>query len=195
MAGDLLRILVVEENAVRAALIEDGLRASGYAQIERIADVVNLLPRIEALAPDVILVDLEAPSRDVLEQLFDVSRRAKRPVAMFVDQSDRSMIDAAVDAGVGAYVVGGLHKDRIAPVLEMAISRYRAFEKMRAELDAAKTALADRKLIDRAKGLLMTKKAISEEQAYALLRKVAMNENRRIVDVAQSVVTAAELGL
>jgi len=192
---DALKILVIEEDPVRAALIEEGLRGAGYSRIEHIADAVNLLPRIEALGPDVILVDMEAPSRDVLEQMFDVSRRAKRPIAMFVDQSDRAMIDAAVDAGVGAYVVGGLRQDRIAPVLEMAISRFRAFEKMRAELDAAKTALADRKIIDRAKGLLMDKKGVGEEQAYALLRKAAMNENRRIAEVAQSVVTAAELGL
>lgn len=191
---DALKILVIEDDPVRAALIEDGLRGAGYSRIERIGDAVNLLPRIEALGPDVILVDIEAPSRDVLEQMFDVSRRAKRPMAMFVDQSDRAMIDAAVDAGVGAYVVGGLRQDRIAPVLEMAISRFRAFEKMRAELDAAKTALADRKIIDRAKGLLMAKKGVGEEQAYALLRKAAMNENRRIAEVAQSVVTAAELG-
>lgn len=195
MTVDDLKILVIDEDPLRAALIEEGLCAAGYTRIERIGDAAMLLERVQALDPDVILVDIENPRRDVLEQMFDLSRKARRPIAMFVEQSDRAMIEAAVDAGVGAYVVGGLRQDRIAPVLDMAISRFRAFEKLRSDLDAAKTALAERKLIDRAKGVLMAKKGLAEDQAYALLRKAAMNENRKIAEVAQSIITAAELGL
>lgn len=194
MTIDTLKILVIDEDPVRAALIIEGLRNAGYGRIERLEETTMLLERVAALDPDVILVDIENPRRDVLEQMFDLSRKARRPVAMFVEQSDRAMIEAAVDAGVGAYVVGGLRPERLAPVLDMAISRFRAFERLRADLDAAKTALAERKLIDRAKGLLMTRKGLPEDQAYALLRKAAMNENRKIADVAQSIITAAEMG-
>ncbi len=143
--------------------------------------------------PDVILIDLESPSRDVLEQMFQVSRVVKRPVAMFVDQSDAASIQAAVDAGVSAYVVDGLKKERIKNILDMSISRFKAFSRLQDELDRTKTALGERKLIDRAKGILMRAKNLPEEEAYALLRRTAMNEKRRIADIAQSIVTAADI--
>jgi response regulator NasT len=122
-----------------------------------------------------------------------VSRALARPIAMFVDQSDDAMIGAAIDAGVSAYVVDGLRKERVKPVLDLAIRRFNAFAKMRAELDEAKTALADRKTIDRAKSILMTSRKLSEAEAYALLRTTAMNQNRRIADVAEALITASSL--
>ena len=125
--------------------------------------------------------------------MFQVSRVVKRPIAMFVDQSDTASIQASVDAGVSAYIVDGLKKERIKYILDLTISRFNAFAKLQDELDRAKTALEDRKVIDRAKGILMKAKALSEEQAYALMRKTAMNENKKIVEIAQSVVTAADL--
>jgi response regulator NasT len=141
----------------------------------------------------VILIDLENPNRDVLEQMFQVSRVVRKPVAMFVDQSDRSTIEAAIDAGVGAYVVDGLRKERVQSIVDMTISRFRAFEKLRTELDDTRRQLADRKLIDRAKGILMKQRDIGEERAYELMRKAAMDGNLRLAQVAQSVITAAEL--
>jgi response regulator NasT len=153
----------------------------------------NLMRRIVDTDPDVIFIDLENPNRDVLEQMFQVSRSVSRPIAMFVDRSDTDMIAAAVDAGVGAYVVDGLRKERIKAVLDMAVSRFNAFSKLRDELDRAKAALDERKVVERAKGILMKERRLTEEAAYALLRKAAMNENRRITEVAQSVVTAARL--
>jgi response regulator NasT len=161
--------------------------------VARIAERTNLLARLTSLDPDVILIDLESPSRDVLEQMFQVSRVVKRPVAMFVDRADAASIEAAIDAGVSAYVVDGLKKERIRHVLDMSISRFRAFSRIQAELDKTKIALEERKVIDRAKGILMGAKKLSEESAYALMRKTAMNEKRRIADIAQSIVTAAEL--
>jgi len=140
-----------------------------------------------------ILIDLENPSRDVLEQMFQVSRVVKRPVAMFVDQSDTASIQASVDAGVSAYIVGNLQKDRIKTILDLCISRFNAFSRLQTELEQTKSALEERKVIDRAKGILMKAKKLSEEQAYALLRKTAMNDNRKIADVAQAVITASEL--
>jgi response regulator NasT len=143
--------------------------------------------------PDVIFIDLENPNRDVLEQMFQVSRSVHRPIAMFVDRSDTESTEAAIEAGVSAYVVDGLRKERVKPILDMTISRFRAFNRLREELDRTKQALQERKVIDKAKGILMKNRGISEEEAYALLRSTAMNENRRLADVAHSLVTAAKL--
>jgi two-component system, response regulator / RNA-binding antiterminator len=188
-----LNIVIVDENPVRAAILEEGLREAGYVNVVRIEGTAKLLARIYAIDPDVILIDLENPSRDVLEQMFQVSRIVKRPVAMFVDQADSASIQASVDAGVSAYIVDGLRKERIKSILDLCISRFNAFSRLQSELEQTKSALEERKVIDRAKGILMNAKSLSEEQAYALLRKTAMNENRKIAEVAQSVVTAAEL--
>jgi len=188
-----LRILLVDENLTRAAVLEDGLREAGCAEVIVLREMRNLLKRIVESDPDVIFIDLESPHRDVLEQLFQVSRSVRRPVAMFVDRSDPEMITAAVEAGVGAYVVDGLKKERVKSILDLAISRFRAFERIREELDRTKEALEERKLVDKAKSLLMKARNITEEEAYGLLRRTAMNESRRVVEVAQSVVTAAEL--
>jgi len=188
-----LNIVIVDENPVRAAILEEGLREAGHINVVRIEGTAKLLARIYAIDPDVILIDLENPSRDVLEQMFQVSRVVKRPVAMFVDQADSASIQASVDAGVSAYIVDGLKKERIKSILDLCISRFNAFSRLQSELEQTKSALEERKVIDRAKGILMKAKTLSEEQAYALLRKTAMNENRKIADVAQSVITAAEL--
>ena len=188
-----LKIVIVDKNPIRAAILEDGLREAGHVQVVHIDETAHLLARVYALDPDVILIDLENPSRDVLEQMFQVSRAVKRPVAMFVDQSDAASIEAAVDAGVSAYIVGGLRKDRVKNILDLCISRFNAFSRLQSELDRTRSALEERKVIDRAKGILMKVKSLSEESAYGLLRKTAMNENKKIVEVAQSVITAAEL--
>ena len=177
----------------RLETVLEGLREAGYVNVVRIEGTTKLLARIYAIDPDVILIDLENPSRDLLEQMFQVSRILKRPVAMFVDQADSASIQASVDAGVSAYIVDGLKKERIKSILDMCISRFNAFSRLQSELEQTKSALEERKVIDRAKGILMKAKNLSEEQAYALLRKTAMNENRKIAEVAQSVVTAAEL--
>ena len=143
--------------------------------------------------PDVVVIDLESPSRDLLEQLFQVSRLVERPVAMFVDQSDAAMMQAAVDAGISAYVVDGLKSERVKSIIDVAILRFNAFARLQRELDEAKNELADRKVIERAKGLLMTAKNLSEGEAYALLRRQAMNEKRKLVEIARALVTSAEL--
>ena len=188
-----LKIVIVDENPIRAAILKDGLREAGYVQVVHIDDTSHLLARVYAIDPDVILIDLENPSRDVLEQMFQVSRAVRRPVAMFVDQSDAASIEAAVDAGVSAYIVGGLRKERVQNILDLCISRFNAFARLQDELDRTRSALEERKVIDRAKGILMNAKNLSEDAAYGLLRKTAMNENKKIAEVAQSVITAAEL--
>src|SRR6476646_1542337 len=187
------RIAIVDESPIRAAILEEGLREAGYTEVVRIGEMQSLLSRIYALDPDVIVIDLENPSRDILEQMFQVSRAVRRPIAMFVDQSDTASIQASVDAGVSAYIVGGLRKDRIQNILDLCISRFNAFSRLQNELDRTRSALEERKVIDRAKGILMKAKNLTEETAYAMLRKTAMNENKKIAEVAQSVITAAEL--
>src|SRR5690349_4008177 len=193
MAKSPVRVAVVDDNSVRAAILVDGLREAGVADINVIPTTASLVRRLADLDPDVIIIDLANPSRDVLEQMFQVSRVVSRPVAMFVDHSDETMIRAAVDAGVSAYIVDGLRKERVKPIVDMAISRFEAFDRLQRELLEAKSELADRKVIDRAKGILMRSRNLSEEEAYALLRQAAMNEKRRIADIAQSLVTAAGL--
>jgi two-component system, response regulator / RNA-binding antiterminator len=188
-----LRVLIVDQNLIRASVLEDGLREAGYRDLIVVRDMQNLLRRIVDEEPDVILIDLENPNRDVLEQMFQVSRVVRRPVAMFVDRSDRSMIDAAIEAGVGAYVVDGLRKERVQSIVDTTVSRFKAFEKLRLELDETRQQLADRKLIDRAKGILMKQRGMEEAAAYELLRKAAMEGNLRMAQVAQSVITAAGL--
>ncbi len=193
MSAGSLTILVIDENRIRASIIEAGLRDAGHRQVTVIHDVAGIARRIAEIEPDVIVIDLENPNRDMLENMFQLSRAVKRPIAMFVDSSDRASIEAAVDAGVSAYVVDGLKKERIKPILDMAISRFNAFSRMARELEEARSELENRKVIDRAKGILMKSRGLSEEAAYALLRKTAMNQNRKIADIAQSLVTAAGL--
>jgi two-component system, response regulator / RNA-binding antiterminator len=188
-----LRIALIDKNPLRAAVLEEGLREAGHMSVVRIDDTAELLDRLRVIDPDVILIDLESPSRDVLEQMFVVSRSVARPVAMFVDHSDTAMINAAMDAGVSAYIVDGLRKDRVKPILDTTISRFNVFAKLKGELEQAKSQIEDRKAIDRAKALIMRAKSIPEEQAYALMRQTAMNENKKIADIARSIITAAEL--
>jgi response regulator NasT len=188
-----LRVLIVDQNLARATILEEGLREAGYRDLIVVRDMQNLMRRILDEEPDVILIDLENPNRDVLEQMFQVSRVVQKPVAMFVDSADRGTIEAAIEAGVSAYVVDGLRKERVRSIVEMSVSRFRAFEKLRVELDDTKRQLADRKVIDRAKGILMKQRALTEEQAYEAMRKAAMDANLRLAEIAQSVVTAAGL--
>src|SRR6188768_2374365 len=162
------KIVIVDESPIRAAILEEGLREAGFTGVVHIREMQSLLARIYALDPDVILIDLENPSRDVLEQMFQVSRAVRRPIAMFVDQSDAASIQASVDAGVSAYIVGGLRKERVQNILDLCISRFNAFSRLENELERARSALEDRKVIDRAKGILMKAKNLSEENAYAL---------------------------
>ncbi len=193
MPDSSLRILLIDQNVTRAAILEDGLREAGHTDVVVVRDMQNLLKRIVDTAPDVIFIDLENPNRDVLEQMFQVSRTVQRPIAMFVDKSDAGMTEKAVVAGVSAYVVDGLKKERIKSILELTISRFKAFNQLRDELDRTRQQLEERKLVDRAKGILMKQRNMSEEDAYGLMRKTAMNENLKLSDVAQSIITAAKL--
>jgi len=187
------KIVIVDESPIRAAILQEGLREAGFTEVVHISEMQSLLVRIYALDPDIIVIDLENPSRDSLEQMFQVSRAVRRPIAMFVDQSDAASIQASVDAGVSAYIVDGLKKERIKSIVDLCVSRFNAFAKLQDELDRTKNALEERKVIDRAKGILMKLKGLTEEEAYVLMRSTAMREKKKIGEIAQSILTASEL--
>jgi two-component system, response regulator / RNA-binding antiterminator len=188
-----MRIAIVDESPARAAVIQEGLVAAGLTDIILLTERFGLVKRIEAISPDVVLIDLSNPRRDELEEMFAVSRALARPIAMFVDQTDDASIEAAIDAGVSAYVVDGLKKERIKSVLDVAIKRFVAFSRLRTELDEARGALADRNTVDAAKALMKKKRGMDEPAAYAALRKAAMDSGKRIVDVAEALLTAEKV--
>ena len=188
-----LSIVVVEQDPARAAEIAGALRATGVADIRVISDTTGLARKIKEANPDVVLIDVSDPSRDTLEELTLASAPMSRPVAMFVDRDSQGLAKAAIEAGVSAYVVDGLSANRLRPVLDAAIARFAMFGRLRKELEQSKRALEERKVIDRAKGLLMKARGLDEEAAYALLRRTAMDQGRKVADVAQALVTAADL--
>jgi response regulator NasT len=188
-----LSIIVVEKDPDRARTMVDGLREAGDHDVLVIADEIGLARRIAERNPDLVLIDAGNPSRDSIEELALASAPLQRPVAMFVDESDGPQTKAAIEAGISAYVVAGLAANRIKPVLDAAIARFQLMQRMRIELAETRRALDERKMIDRAKGILMRAKGIGEDEAYALLRKAAMDQSRKLADVAQALVTAAEL--
>lgn len=188
-----LSIVVVERDQDRGREIAEGLTAIGYRDILIIADTGKLASKVIAAQADVVLIDVANPSRDVLEELTLASDPMNRPVALFVDEDKEGLAKAAIESGISAYVVNGLSTDRLRPVLDAAIARFNMVGRMRTELAQAKRALEERKVIDRAKGLLMKARKIDEEAAYALLRRTAMDQGRKVVDVAQALVTAADL--
>lgn len=187
------KIVIVDESPIRAAILEEGLREAGFTQVVHISEMQSLLARIYAVDPDIIVIDLENPSRDVLEAMFQVSRAVRRPIAMFVDQSDSASIQASVEAGVSAYIVDGLKKERMKAILDLCVSRFNAFAKLQEELERTKSQLEDRKVIERAKGILMRVKGLTEDEAYVLMRSTAMREKKKIGEIAQSIITASEM--
>ncbi len=188
-----MRIAIIDTSTTRAAIISEGLRDAGLADLVVIDPAGPLAAQIEAAVPEVVLINLENPSRDQLEDFFSMSRVLRRPIAMFVDQSDAEATMAAVDAGVSAYVVDGLARQRIKPILDLAVRRFQAYSRLQAELADARNALADRVTVDRAKAILMKRRGIDEPAAYALLRSHAMQSNRRIAEIAEAIVTSDAL--
>jgi two-component system, response regulator / RNA-binding antiterminator len=181
----------VDPDPSRAAVLEAGLGECG-GQIVAIAKLDDdLVQRVRDLAPDVIVVNTESPRRETLESLGAVTRDQPRPIVMFVDSSDDKMISDAIRAGVSAYVIDGLSARRVKPVLDVAIARFKEFQALRDELEKTKSTLSERKIVDRAKGILMEQRGLSEDDAYKTLRKLAMDQNKRLAEVAQALVTYA----
>lgn len=188
-----MRIAIVDESSARAAVIEEGLAKLDDCVITVINDRRGLIASLAAFEPDIVLMDLGNPSRDVLEEYFTVSRALARPIAMFVDESDEEMIAASIDAGVSAYVVDGLSAKRIRPLMEMAVRRFNAFSRLENDLAEARGQLAERENVDKAKRILMQSRGLKEPEAYRELRNQAMRTSRRIADVAEALVLANDM--
>jgi two-component system, response regulator / RNA-binding antiterminator len=188
-----LRILVVDESPERAELLREGLRLAGHEVSATLSSPLALLKTIDELSPDVIVIDTESPSRDVLEHLVFVSQHTPRPVVMFASDGAPETIRAATRAGVSAYVVDGLDSGRIKSIVEAAVARFEDYQALRTQLAEANLKLSERKLVERAKGLLMKSRGLDEEQAYFALRKMAMDRSLKLAEVAQRVVDAADL--
>jgi len=186
-------VLVVDESAERANSVRDALRRAGYEVTASLSSPLTLLKTIEDRAPDVIVIDTDSPSRDVLEHLVFVSERTPRPVVMFAQDDAPETIRAATRAGVSAYVVDGLDKNRIKAIVEAAVARFEDYQALRTQLAEANLKLSERKAVEKAKGLLMKSRGLDEDAAYAALRKMAMDRKLKLVEVAQRVIDAADL--
>lgn len=182
-----------ETEARRSRWLRIGLLEGGYNIVAVLPADVFLPERLAQIGPDMIIVDAESQARDTLEHVVMATREARRPIVLFTEDNDTSHVQQAIAAGVTAYVVAGLAPDRVKPVLEVALARFQHEESMRQELAAARTELSGRKVIDRAKGILMRSQGIAEEEAYARLRKTAMDKGLKVADVAQRVIDVAEL--
>lgn len=188
-----MRILLVDDTGKDLEFLRDALRDAGHAIVGECCDALSLLALVGDTQPDVIIIDTDSPTRDVLEQLFVVSRDNPRPIVMFTDDGDSTMIRAALDAGVTTYIVAGLQPHRVRAILEVAKARFDADRALRAELDEARSELVARKRIERAKGLLMQARGLSEEDAYRAMRKLATDRQATLADIAQQLIDAAEL--
>ena len=188
-----LKVMLVDDQPARAALLEQALRDNQFSVIARLSSAAGLAEQVEKLQPDIIIIDIESPDRDTLENMAILHRDNPRPVVMFAEEGDSGTIERAVRAGVSAYVVDGLNPSRVKPIVDVAIARFREFQALRQELQETRSQLADRKQIDRAKGLLMKQRGLDEQEAYAAMRKMAMDRGQKIGEVANNIIAVLEL--
>jgi len=185
--------MLVDASPGRTAILEQALKDSGYQVVARLDSYERLHERVAEIQPDVIIIDLESPGRDMLEHMQEITTERPRPIVMFAERSDTSSMEKAVRAGVSAYVVDGLNPARVRPIVEVAVARFREYQALRDELATTRARLSERKTIERAKGLLMEKRAMTEDEAYKALRKMAMDRNIKLVQAAESVIAVADL--
>ncbi len=188
-----LRVMLVDRDRARSVVLQRALTDAGYLVVARVAASDDLVQRVREVAPDVIIIDMDSPDRDTLEHMHSITREQPRPIVMFAEEDDADTIDKAVRAGVSAYVVDGLSGPRVKPIVDVAIARFREFQALRRELHEVRNTLADRKVVDKAKGIIMKQRGCDEEQAYRALRKLAMDRNQRIADAARDVIGVAQL--
>lgn len=188
-----MRVLLVDEDQQRAATLKTALSEAGYEVAAHVSASLDLAARVRELQPDVVIIDRDSPDRDTLEHVCMVTRDDPRPIVMFTQDREGAMIRDALKAGVSAYVVDGLSAERIRPIMDVAVARFEQTQALRQELEEARASLAERKVIERAKGILMKQRACSEEEAYRLLRKAAMDSNKRLVEMAEQLIVMSKL--
>lgn len=188
-----LKVLLVDEEPGRAAILERALLDAGYVLVSRLSSADRLVEHVAVSQPDIVIVDIDSPDRDCLENMAVLSRSNPKPVIMFSDEDNEETIASAIKAGVSAYVAGGMNPDRVRPIVQVAVARFREFQALKNELQKTRDQLADRKLIDKAKGLLMKHRNFNEDEAYHAMRKLAMERNQRLVDTARNVIEVFEM--
>ncbi|MFT4763986.1 MAG: response regulator NasT [Oleispira sp.] len=187
------RVMLVDDTPTRSAILEQALLDQGLIVVCRLESAQGLIKNVEVHQPDIIIMDLESPDRDTLENMTVLNQHNPKPVIMFSEEGDSQVISQAIQAGVSAYIVDGLNPHRVKPILDVAIARFREYQALRKELKQTRDQLADRKIIDKAKGLLMKTKGLDEEQAYHAMRKMAMDQSKPLVDIAQNILSVMEL--
>lgn len=187
------RVMLVDDTPARAAMLEQALTDCGFEVVCRMASAQGLMKQVAEHQPDVVIVDIESPDRDMLEHMSVLNQHLPKPVIMFAEQGDSNTIDRAIRAGVSAYVVDGLNPERVRSIVDVAVARFREFQALRNELQQTRTRLADRQVIDKAKALLIQHRQMDEDEAYHAMRKLAMDRSQRLVDVANDIVSV--LGL
>ncbi len=188
-----LRVLVVDDNKERSRILEQALVDADYDVVTRVDQNINLTLEVSRVLPDVVIIDMGSPDRDTLESMQLISSEYPRPIVMFTDDEDREAMLSAMKAGVSAYVVDGLNSKRVKPIIDVAIARFEEFQALRDELKRTQTILEDRKIIDKAKGVIMAQRQVGEEEAYKMLRSNAMSANKRIVEVAREIISVADM--
>ncbi|MDD5277315.1 MAG: ANTAR domain-containing protein [Methylovulum sp.] len=188
-----LNILLVDNDPDRSAVVRQALQEVGYHVIANLGDDVNLSKNVFSLQPDIIIIDMDAPGRDTLEQMREIQRGQAKPIILFSAPDDQHFMQEAIRAGVSAYMLEGLNQSQIMPVIEVAMARFREFQTLQKELEDTRSKLAERKVIEKAKGIIMTRKGLDEESAYQMMRKMAMSQNKRLVDLSQAIVSLEDL--
>lgn len=188
-----MKVMLVDGDTERSASLKDTLIAEGYPQVVCVDQTAGLLAQVNQHRPDIIIIDMESPDRDTLESLRVVNREMPKPIVFFAEQSDYETTQSAINAGVSAYIVDGIADKRLKSVLDVAIARFQHFQSLKTELEGYKQRLEDRKDVDKAKGILMKHRNVSEEDAYQALRKMAMDRNMRIGDAARNFIAAMSL--
>jgi response regulator NasT len=184
-----LRLLLIDENTQRSELVASALDNSIYKIMHIANSDANLLKQVDQLQPDIIVIDVESPNRDILESLHTIKNYNPKPVVMFSGEQDTHKINQSIESGVSAYVVGGIDPSRVKPILDAAVARFKEYQKLKTELSETKHQLASRKVIDQAKRLLMKYKNLDEDQAFRTIRKTSMDTGQKLEDVAKTIVS------
>lgn len=185
--------MIIDSDLKRSQPLKQSLTDNGFKVVAHVENTLNLEAKCCEVKPDIVIIDTESPSRDTLENICVMSMNDSRPVVMFTHDGDKEKIKIATQAGVSAYVVGDISSERLIPVIDAAIARFEEFKNLRAELNLANIKLEERKIIERAKGLMMRQRQIDEEEAYVLLRNMAMKKNMKLADLSHQLIDAAKM--
>jgi len=187
------RVMLVDDTPSQSVILEQALLDQGLMVVCRLENAQGLIKNVEIHQPDIIIMQLESPDRDTLENMAVLNQHNPKPVILFCDDDDSQIITQAVQAGVSAYIVDDLNPNRIKSILAVASARFGEHQALRKELKQSQDQLADRKIIDKAKGLLMKTKGLDEDQAYHAMRKMAMDQSKPLVAIAQNILSVMEL--